>query len=80
MKSQSIFDAINESQDNRPLRRWMLREQTHVLHWSFTDALNALLVFAWRDADDAESLERDLSYAQQQIAAALQAVQREVTA
>lgn len=77
MKSQAVFDAINQSQDNSPLRRWMLREKSHVLHWSFADALSALLVLAWRDADDADSLESDLFYAQQQIAAALRAVQKE---
>lgn len=77
MKSQAIFDAINQSQDNSPLRRWMLREKSHVLHWSFADALSALLVLAWRDADDAEELENDLFYAQQQIASALRAVQEE---
>lgn len=72
MNSQTIFDAINESQDGRPLRRWLLENPDSDTRMS--DAINALLVAAYRESDTADDLLSALSYAASQVRAAVTAV------
>lgn len=80
MRDQAMFDAINESQDGRPLRRFILDNEG--VGWellSVTEALNALLVLAWRQAADAEQLATHLSYVYRELRQARNAVEKETT-
>lgn len=79
MHDLRILSAINKSQDGEALVVWMQRNHAVLedLKWGFTDALNALLVLAYRQSEDADGLENDLHYAMRQVQEALRAVQHE---
>lgn len=81
MHDLNVFAAINRSQDNEPLAKWLTRHRIVMddLRWSWSDALNALLVLSYQEADDPDELESHLHYAKRQIEDALAAVQREAT-
>lgn len=78
MHKQDIFDAINQSQDGSPLRKFLLAQSkwddNPINDWSFTDALNCLLFRAWREAGDSGELLSHLRYATEQLRLAAEAV------
>lgn len=81
MHNQELFNAINDSQEGGPLPKFIFNRggNPHAADqilddWDWGDALNFLLIAAYRGADDAGELLTHLRYAADEIRRASEAV------
>lgn len=72
MSDPEIFDALNESQDGRPLGRRLGGFSPRTQEWCH--ALNDLLVGAYEQASDTDELAAHLRYCTRELNKALHAI------
>jgi hypothetical protein len=67
---RTIFDALDESQDNNPLTKYMRQRAETMLgeyELPVTDCLNELIVRCWELAEDPTDSYNDLRYAAREL-------------